>query len=362
MSIDDSEPQQPPLSSSSRRRTRSSGPPRTPEDRRLQPPPSWSTETQGEGPPSANTRSGRRTLSVSTTTSAQTTSASTSGSFRSSTRRRQLLLQKLETGRASLSDSSATGISGSITAPASSSKASGHQQPVASSSQIATGSNPLLGAPTVRLGRSQSLSQLSQVVTVPVTQARSSEATTGQVDVLTTVETSLGGHRSPTRFTEESSSTYQSPDSESESAQFEFSSRRAPPAQDQAIGLEQVRLMADIRRTMPLRQDRGAPTFTGEAGLLSRYLEDVEELTEACAKTGERIRYAKYYCDPANEQAFQSIEEGLGADVTWAAFKEALKTQYTVQEVAMPICLRFEPWRTRFGRRQGRGSDLSRTL
>ena len=140
----------------------------------------------------------------------------------------------------------------------------------------------------------------------------------------------------PNQFTEESNSTYQSPDSESESAQFEFLSRQAPPAQDQAIGLEQVRLMADIRRTMPLRQDRGAPTFTGEAGLLSRYLEDVEELTEACAKTGERIRYAKYYCDPANEQAFQSIEEGLGADVTWAAFKEALKTQYTVQEVARP--------------------------
>ena len=228
MSIDDSEPQRPPLSSS-RRRTRSSGPPRTPEDRRLQPPPSWSTETQGEGPPSANTRSGRQTPSVSTTTSAQTTSASTSGSFRSSTRRRQLLLQKLETGRASLSDSSATGISGSITAPASSSRASGHQQPVASSSQTATGSSPSLGAPTVRLGRSQSLSRLSQVVTVPVTQARSSEATTGQVDVLTTVETSLGGHRSPTRFTEESSSTYQSPDSESESAQFEFMTVRSRP-------------------------------------------------------------------------------------------------------------------------------------
>ena len=195
------------------------------------------------------------------------------------------MLQKLETGRASLSDSSATGISGSITAPASSSKASGHQQPVASSLQTATGSSPSLGAPTVTLERSQSLSQLSQVVTVPVTQARSSEATTGQVDVLTTVETSLGGHHSPTRFTEESSSLHQSPGSKSESVQFEFLSLQAPPEQDQATGLEQVRLMADNWRTMYLRQDRGAPTFAGKAGLLSRYLVDVEKLTEACTKT-----------------------------------------------------------------------------
>ena len=45
--------------------------------------------------------------------------------------------------------------------------------------------------------------------------------------------------------------------------------------------------MSTTARTMPLRQDRNAPRFEGDATLLSRYLEDIEEITEACGKVGE---------------------------------------------------------------------------
>lgn len=84
-------------------------------------------------------------------------------------------------------------------------------------------------------------------------------------------------------------------------------------------------------RTMPLRQDRNAPLFAGEADLLKRYLEDVEELTQACGKVTDRIKYAKYYCDPANEKVFRALESSL-ATPTWENFKKELITQYTVQE------------------------------
>ena len=84
---------------------------------------------------------------------------------------------------------------------------------------------------------------------------------------------------------------------------------------------------------MPLRQDRGALLFEGDATLLKRYLEDVEELTEVCGKTAERIKYAKYYCDPANEKVFHEVS--LTA-VTWEDFKSTIQEQYTVREEECP--------------------------
>ena len=91
-------------------------------------------------------------------------------------------------------------------------------------------------------------------------------------------------------------------------------------------------------RQMPLRKDRGALLFDGDASLLPRYLEDVEELTAACQRTGERIKYAKYYCDPINEKVFAEVAagtvsaEGDDEDTIWEAFKKALLEQFTVRE------------------------------
>ena len=93
--------------------------------------------------------------------------------------------------------------------------------------------------------------------------------------------------------------------------------------------------MSTTARTMPLRQDRNAPRFEGDATLLSRYLEDIEEITEACGKVGERIRYAKYFCDPANERVFQSVEVETPG-MNWAEFRRALAERYTVQEEERP--------------------------
>ena len=89
--------------------------------------------------------------------------------------------------------------------------------------------------------------------------------------------------------------------------------------------------MSMTARTMPLRQDRNAPRFEGDATLLSRYLEDIEEITEACGKVGEQIRYAKYFCDLANERVFQSVEVETPG-MNWAEFRRALAERYTVQE------------------------------
>ena len=88
-------------------------------------------------------------------------------------------------------------------------------------------------------------------------------------------------------------------------------------------------------RTMPFWQDQNAPRFEGEATLLSRYLEDIEEITEACGKVSERIRYAKYFCDPVNEKIFRSVEVGTPG-MSWGEFRRSLAELYTVQEEERP--------------------------
>ena len=85
-------------------------------------------------------------------------------------------------------------------------------------------------------------------------------------------------------------------------------------------------------RTMPLRTDRGALSFKGEAGLLVRYLEDVEELTEVCNKTRRRIYFATYFTDRDSELVFKDVAADLRADATWPEFKKALLEHYSVSD------------------------------
>ena len=85
-------------------------------------------------------------------------------------------------------------------------------------------------------------------------------------------------------------------------------------------------------RTMPLRTDRGALSFKGEAGLLVRYLEDVEELTEVCNETRRRIYFATYFTDRDSELVFKDVAADLRADATWPEFKKALLEHYSVSD------------------------------
>ena len=93
---------------------------------------------------------------------------------------------------------------------------------------------------------------------------------------------------------------------------------------------------------MPLRTSQEAPSFSGAAHSLSRYLMTIEALCQDCRRTTapELIKWAVYYANEMSEDTFAAARDALADPSSWDEFKATicgLYPQYEEAPMSVPL-------------------------